>query len=72
MIKALRLRLTAMFTVLISLILIGAMATAFFMAGEQYKIGEQLRQSKYISAVTEKLSAKTAVSDKWLAMQEIS
>ncbi|MEG0304848.1 MAG: HAMP domain-containing sensor histidine kinase [Oscillospiraceae bacterium] len=72
MIKALRLRLTAMFTVLISLILIGAMATAFFMAGEQYKIGEQLRQSKYISAVTEKLSAKTALSDKWLAMQEIS
>ncbi|MEG1549842.1 MAG: HAMP domain-containing sensor histidine kinase [Ruthenibacterium sp.] len=71
MIQKLRRRMTVMMSALTSLVLLAAMCLTFYMAQAQYKSNMNALLENNVSAILDKLSSGQAISDNWLAAQEM-
>lgn len=72
MIKKLRLRLTVIFSVLTSLVLLIAVGVAFGMGKASYLQGREIVFENSLAAITDKLEKGESISDKWLGEKEAS
>lgn len=70
MIQALRRRLTVLFTLLTSLVLLAALVFAWGLACRQNRLSQQQSLSAAFSSVSERLQNGTVISDLWLAQLE--
>ncbi|MEG2435839.1 MAG: HAMP domain-containing sensor histidine kinase [Ruthenibacterium sp.] len=71
MIQKLRRRMTVMMSTLTSLVLLAALCLTFYIAQAQYKNNMNTLLENNVAGILEKLSSGQAISDKWLAAQEM-